>query len=149
MAMHISLAAPLKLGDTNGDQRRLLRRHYGSFIRRRFSHRLMRLSPYEKRSPSPLLSDPASFLGWTYSLLPRLSTFRDSLLVRREWKREHPSRQPSACLPKWFLQHQETHELRLLCHVVRGLFTRFFRIAIYFDFRTLKLSSVILAPVSS
>jgi hypothetical protein len=38
MAMHISLAAPLKLGDTNGDQRRLLRRHYGSFIRRRFSH---------------------------------------------------------------------------------------------------------------
>jgi hypothetical protein len=38
MAMHISLAAPLKLGDINGDQRRLLRRRYDSFIRRGFSH---------------------------------------------------------------------------------------------------------------
>jgi hypothetical protein len=62
MAMHISLAAPLKLGDINGDQRRLPRRHYDSFIRRRRSH-----SPYAafalREAIFTFVERPGIFLG--------------------------------------------------------------------------------------
>ncbi|WP_159014930.1 hypothetical protein [Acidisoma sp. S159] len=63
MAMHVSLAAPLKLGDINGDQRRLLRRHYDSFIRRGFSHSTYAAFALREAIVFTFVERPGIFLG--------------------------------------------------------------------------------------